>query len=157
VQGRFTSAPVVVRDRLVCASYDGTIVLFNVADGSGAGVLKGPSPVTRPAVPGDDGTFLTVATGGEIAVWSIDATDATWSVETKETNGAGALRWNGVWVLPSLLGRVHAYSGEGSHRSADWSLTFRKPLGFPPAASGNRIVFLDDEGHVTMCEAGGLP
>lgn len=158
LEGEFASPPARVGESLICAGYDGTITVLRAGDGGIVGTRHAVGPQTRAPAPGEDGSFLTVATGGEIAVWSASTGDPVWSLETRDTNAAGAVRWDGVWVVPSYVGRVHAYAGTPGRRGPDWSMTFRHPLRFPPAIDRRRIAFLDMEGHVTVYEApGGRP
>jgi outer membrane protein assembly factor BamB len=158
IEGMFASPPAIVAGRVACADYDGRVTLLDAADGAPAGSVLAPGPLTRSPSPGEGGTFLTVATGGEIAVWSVDAADPVWRMETRDTNAAGAVHWSGGWIIPSYLGRVHSYAATQGRRGPDWSLTFKHPIRFLPAIEGRRMAFIDMEGHVTMCEAtGGLP
>ena len=152
IEGTHCVAPVLFDSLLLRVTYQGELVAHDRRRGQVVVRRSLHAPQIAPPAFADGGV-ATVATGGELDLFTLDSAGQMRSIDTGETVAAGVRAWGAWWVVPTVRGRVLAW--KRSRDVIEWSLTFRAPISSPPAANANYLVLVDDKGRMVVYEREG--
>jgi outer membrane protein assembly factor BamB len=148
ITGTHAAPPVAVNGSCLRITYEGRLVRHEPLLGTETGDVPVEGPQVAPPHLGEETNLATVATGGELEIFSSDTLVLLATISVGETAGSGAWSWGPWWVVPTLKGNVRAFTR--SRGVSAWGLTFDAPLAEPPVFDEKRVVFVDDRGHVVV-------